>query len=147
MMITSGWSGLVCISTNSNCTLLQHSLFCNFGRHSEFVLRMHSHIWNLQGMHSLNNSYINFLLLSPTFLNKISAATSMHLWSSRWKSAQSTLPIVITYVYAKNSAPRAERGFLNDVQNTNSNCDITMWAGIYNFLMNRGECFDWNYFL
>ena len=25
--------------------------------------------------------------------------------------------MVITYVYAKNSAPRADRGFLNDVQN------------------------------
>ena len=34
--------------------------------------------------------------------------------------------MVITYVYAKNSAPLADRGFLNDVQNTNSNCDITM---------------------
>ena len=55
--------------------------------------------------------------------------------------------MVITYVYAKNSAPRADRGFLNDVQNTSSNCDITMWAGIYNFLMHRGACFDWNYFL
>ena len=55
--------------------------------------------------------------------------------------------MVITYVYAKNSAPRADRGFLNDVQNTNSNCDIAMWAGIYNFLMHRGVCFDWNYFL
>ena len=38
-----------------------------------------------------------------------------------------TLSMVITYVYAKKkSAPRADRGFLNDVQNTNSNCDITM---------------------
>ena len=37
-----------------------------------------------------------------------------------------TKTMVITYVYAKNSAPRADRGFLNDVQNTNSNCDITM---------------------
>ena len=55
--------------------------------------------------------------------------------------------MVITYVYAKNSAPRADRGFLNDVQNTNSNCDITMWAGIYNFLMHRGVSFDWNSFL
>ena len=55
--------------------------------------------------------------------------------------------MVITYVYAKNSAPRADRGFLNDVQNTNSNYDITMWAGIYYFLMQRGVCFDWNYFL
>ena len=34
--------------------------------------------------------------------------------------------MVITDVYAKNSAPRAHRGFLNDVQNTNSNFDITM---------------------
>ena len=34
--------------------------------------------------------------------------------------------MVITYVYAKNSALWADRGFLNDVQNTNSNCDITM---------------------
>ena len=41
--------------------------------------------------------------------------------------------MVITYVYAKNNAPQAGRGFLNDVQNINSNCDITMWAGIYNF--------------
>ena len=40
------------------------------------------------------------------------------------------ISMVITYVYAKNSAPRADRGFLNDIQNTNSNCDITMWAGI-----------------
>ena len=32
--------------------------------------------------------------------------------------------MVITYVYAKNSAPRADRGFLNDVQSTNSNYDI-----------------------
>ena len=46
--------------------------------------------------------------------------------------------MVMTYVYAKNSAPRAGRGFLNDVQNINSNCDITMWAGIYNFLVHRG---------
>ena len=53
----------------------------------------------------------------------------------------SELSIVITYVYAKNSAPRADRGFLNDVQNINSNFDITMWAGIYNFLMHRGVCF------
>ena len=37
-----------------------------------------------------------------------------------------TISMVITYVYAKNSAPRADRGFLNDVQNTNSNYDITM---------------------
>ena len=45
------------------------------------------------------------------------------------------LPVsmVITYVYAKNNAPQAGRGFLNDVQNINSNCDITMWAGIYKF--------------
>ena len=50
--------------------------------------------------------------------------------------------MVITYVYAKNSAPRADRGFLNDVQNTNSNCDITIRAGIYNFLMHRGVYFD-----
>ena len=41
--------------------------------------------------------------------------------------------MVITYVYAKNNAPQAGRGFLNDVQNINSNSDITMWAGIYNF--------------
>ena len=34
--------------------------------------------------------------------------------------------MVITYVYAKNSAPWADRGFLNDVQSSNSNCDITM---------------------
>ena len=52
----------------------------------------------------------------------------------------------MTYVYAKDSALRAGRGFLNDVQNINSNCDITMWAGIYNFPMHRGVCFDWNYF-
>ena len=45
--------------------------------------------------------------------------------------------MVITFVYAKNSAPRADGGFLNDVQNTNSNCGITMWAGIYNFLVYR----------
>ena len=57
-----------------------------------------------------------------------------------------TVSMVISYVYAKNSAPRADRGFINDVQNTNSNCDITMWAGIYNFLMHRVVCFDWNYF-
>ena len=37
-----------------------------------------------------------------------------------------SISMVISYVYAKNSAPRADRGFLNDVQNTNSNCDITM---------------------
>ena len=55
--------------------------------------------------------------------------------------------MVISYVYAKNSAPRADRGFPNDVQNTNSNFDISMWAGIYNFLMHGGVCFDWNYFL
>ena len=58
-----------------------------------------------------------------------------------------SITMVISYVYAKNSAPRADRGFLNDVQNTNSNCDITMCAGIYNFLMHRGVCFDWYYFL
>ena len=34
--------------------------------------------------------------------------------------------MVITYVYAKNNAPQAGRGFLNDVQNINSNCDITL---------------------
>ena len=39
--------------------------------------------------------------------------------------------MVVTYVYAKNSAPRAGRGFLNDVQNINSNCDITMYGGIF----------------
>ena len=59
----------------------------------------------------------------------------------------SSLSMVLTYVCAKNSAPRADQGFLNDVQNTNSYCDITMWAGIYNFLVHRGVCFDWNYFL
>ena len=36
------------------------------------------------------------------------------------------ITMVKIYVYAKNSAPRADRGFLKDVQNTNTNCDITM---------------------
>ena len=38
----------------------------------------------------------------------------------------SAFTMVITYVYAKNNAPQAGRGFLNDVQNINSNCDITL---------------------
>ena len=38
----------------------------------------------------------------------------------------------------KIACRRTGWGFLDDVQNINSNCRIIMWAGTYNFLMNRG---------
>ena len=43
--------------------------FCIIGRNTELVLRVYSHVQNLQGMLNLNNSYINFPILSPTFLS------------------------------------------------------------------------------
>ena len=99
--------------------------------------------------YTIHSVVTNYALIHAYFTddrvsNHFSQENRLYLWNTTFAIAMVTC---ITYVYAKNSAPRADRGFLNDFQNTNSHCDIIMWAGIYNFLMNMGVCFDWNYFL